>query len=112
MSKGIIIIGGCRTNRTEIINAASRAMKTDIAVNSVIHHLVGCTNIRFEEVEEFEGLSKRIKETFAYSGIVAENLKDSFEKLIEEMKNFKPKQSLDPQPSKYLSKPKNNFKVR
>lgn len=109
MSRGIIIIGGRSMNKKLIVEAASRAMKTENSVNVAVYHLDGCTNILFEEVQE---PLKRIQNAFSFSGIVAENLKKSFYDFIETIDDFKQKESFEPQPSKFISKPKNNYKIR
>jgi len=92
-----------------MFEAASRAMKTENSVNVAVHHLDGCTNILFEEVQE---PLKRIQDAFSFSGIAAENLKDSFDEFIKAIDNFKQKELFEPQPSKFISKPKNNFRIR
>jgi len=109
MSRSIIIIGSCRMGKKAMFEAASRAMKTENSVNVAVHYLAGCTNVRLEEAKES---AKRIQDAFSFSGIAAENLKKSFCRFIETIDEFKQKESFEPQPSKFISKPKNNFRIR
>lgn len=94
----VIIIESGRTNQQAIIELASRHME----------RLFDCTDISFAQVEEIKEISKY----FVFTGTIAENTKKSLEELIEAMKDVKPKELFDPQPSKYISKPKNNYKKR
>ena len=103
---GVIIIGSAGSGTKAAIE---RVLKGDVSVLDVVY-IDECTDLNFAQVQE--KYIRKIAEAFSYSEVVCGNAKEAFVKFAEYMNDFKKKESFEVHPSKYISKPKNNFRTR
>jgi hypothetical protein len=82
-----------------------------IGPDRVVIHLKHCLEIvcndKIEVVEE-----KNLKMSFEFLASNAESAKEAINKFVESMKEANFNKSFEPEPSKFISKPRNNFKKR
>lgn len=95
--KNIIIIGACRSGKTEEIRRMAIKAQLERNVPVVVH------NVFFQD--EFQDLN------LAPLRIAVENLNQSIKICNEVIREFKAPM-LENEPSKFIHKPKNNFRKR
>lgn len=87
-------------------------MKKVIIIGSGLHitQLKHCIDIVINDEKNTK--EEKLKMSFEFLASTAESTKEAINKLVECMKEAKFKESFEPEPSKFFSKPKNNFKIR
>lgn len=87
-------------------------MKKVIIIGAGLYpiHLKHCIDIIINDEKNTK--EKTLKMSFEYLASNAESTKEAINKFMESMKQANFKKSFEPEPSKFISKPKKNFKKR
>jgi hypothetical protein len=87
-------------------------MKKVIIIGSGLYpiHLKHCIDIIINHEKNTK--EKTLKMSFEFLASSAESTKEAINKFVESMKEANFNKSFEPAPSKFISKPKNNFKKR
>lgn len=87
-------------------------MKKVIIIGSGLHpiHLKHCIDIIINDEKNTK--EKTLKMSFEFLGSTAESTQEAINKFVESWKEANFKKSFEPESSKFIGKPKNNFKKR